>query len=50
MNSVVSARRTLARFELLRELGRGAQATVWLAHDPRLQREVAVKLLSAPYQ
>ena len=47
MNSVVSARRTLARFELLRELGRGAQATVWLAHDPRLQREVAVKLLSA---
>jgi serine/threonine protein kinase len=38
---------TLARFQLLRELGRGAQATVWLAHDPRLDREVAVKLLSA---
>ena len=35
----------LGRFELLREIGRGAQATVWLAHDPRLQREVAVKLL-----
>jgi eukaryotic-like serine/threonine-protein kinase len=37
----------LARFKLLRELGRGAQATVWLAHDPRLDREVALKLLSA---
>ena len=35
----------IARFELLRELGRGAQARVWLAHDPRLDREVALKLL-----
>ena len=38
---------SLARFELLRELGRGAQARVWLAHDPRLDREVALKLLDA---
>jgi len=35
----------IARFELLREIGRGAQATVWLAHDPRLEREVAIKRL-----
>ncbi len=34
----------LGRFELRRELGRGAQATVWLAFDPRLEREVALKL------
>ncbi|WP_457335900.1 protein kinase domain-containing protein [Rhizobacter sp. P5_C2] len=36
---------TLGRFELRRMLGKGAQATVWLAHDPRLEREVAVKLM-----
>ncbi|HLL17312.1 MAG TPA: protein kinase, partial [Rubrivivax sp.] len=35
----------LARFRVLRELGRGAQAKVMLAHDPRLDREVALKLL-----
>jgi serine/threonine protein kinase len=35
----------IGRFALLRELGRGAQATVWLAHDDRLHREVALKLL-----
>ncbi len=38
---------TLGRFELRRQLGRGAQATVWLAFDPRLEREVAVKLMHA---
>ena len=27
-------------------LGRGAQATVWLARDTRLHREVAVKWLA----
>lgn len=35
----------VGRFELQRELGRGTQATVWLAQDPRLQRPVAIKLL-----
>jgi serine/threonine protein kinase len=35
----------LGRFELLRVLGRGAQASVWLAFDPRLQRQVAIKVM-----
>ena len=37
----------LGRFELKRELGRGAQATVWLGFDARLERDVAVKLMHA---
>ena len=40
------ARRRVGRFELKGELGRGAQATVWLGYDPRLQREVAVKVIN----
>ncbi|MGA0609228.1 protein kinase domain-containing protein [Caldimonas sp. KR1-144] len=35
----------IGRFELLRVLGRGAQSTVWLARDSRLEREVALKLI-----
>jgi serine/threonine protein kinase len=45
MNPALVAGRRLGRFELLRQLGRGAQATVWLGHDERLDREVAIKLL-----
>ncbi|HWH80923.1 MAG TPA: protein kinase [Burkholderiaceae bacterium] len=37
----------VGRFELRRVLGEGAQATVWLGFDRRLEREVAVKLLRA---
>ena len=38
--------RRVGRFELKGELGRGAQATVWLGYDPRLQRDVAVKVIN----
>lgn len=36
---------TLGRFELRKVLGQGAQSTVWLAFDPRLEREVAIKVM-----
>ncbi len=35
----------IGRFEIVRELGRGAQSVVYLAHDPHLQRDVAIKTL-----
>jgi len=40
----------VGRFELLDELGRGAQAVVWRANDQRLDREVALKLLAPDAQ
>lgn len=36
---------SIGRFQLKRLIGQGGQATVWLAFDPRLEREVAIKLL-----
>ena len=35
----------IGRFEIRRELGRGAQSVVYLGFDPHLQREVAIKTL-----
>ena len=39
---VAEAGTTLGRFELRRVLGQGGQSTVWLAFDPRMEREVAI--------
>lgn len=37
--------KNIGRFEVIRILGRGAQSVVYLAYDPNLQREVAIKTL-----
>jgi len=36
---------TLGRYEIMKELGRGAMGTVFLGKDPRINREVAIKTL-----
>lgn len=41
----MSAKKTIGRFEIRKELGRGAQSVVYLAWDPQLQREVAIKTM-----
>nr|MDQ6891192.1 serine/threonine protein kinase [Acidobacteriota bacterium] len=38
----------IGRFEISRTLGRGAMGTVYLARDPRIDRQVAVKTLRDP--
>jgi serine/threonine protein kinase len=37
---------TIGRYEIVRELGEGATAAVYLAHDPFMKRQVAVKVMS----
>jgi len=39
--------KSIGRFEVIKELGRGAQGIVYLARDPRLDRQVAIKTLRA---
>ena len=49
MSAVMSAETafTIGRFTIVRTLGRGAQGSVYLAHDPHLERQVAIKAVGA---
>ena len=44
---VASGTRTVGRYEILREIGRGGMAIVYAAHQPDLDRQVALKELSS---
>ena len=39
----------IGRYQIVKELGRGGMATVYLGHDPRFKRDVAVKVLPAQF-
>ena len=39
--------RTLGRYQIVKELGRGAMGRVFLADDPKIQRKVALKTVQA---
>ncbi|MEX2143000.1 MAG: WD40 repeat domain-containing serine/threonine protein kinase [Anaerolineales bacterium] len=41
--------KSIGRYEIKKELGRGGMATVFLAEDPRFARKVAVKVLPAQF-
>src|SRR5712691_5128361 len=38
----------LGRFEIVREIGRGAMGQVFLANDPKIERKVALKTIVLP--
>ena len=38
----------LGRFEIIREIGKGAMGQVFLANDPKIERKVAIKTIVLP--
>jgi serine/threonine protein kinase len=40
--------KTLGRFEIIREIGKGAMGVVYLAHDPKIDRRIAIKTIAIP--
>ena len=46
-DSLEASVRNIDRFEVRQILGEGGQGIVYLAHDPKLKRDVAIKTLTA---
>src|SRR5262245_23993509 len=44
----VTAPRSIQRFRVLEEIGTGGMGAVYRAHDPQLERDVAIKVLREP--
>jgi len=47
--SAMAARRRFGRYEVIRELGRGGMASVYLARDPQIGRNVAIKVMNSAF-
>ncbi|MBI3969192.1 MAG: protein kinase, partial [Chloroflexi bacterium] len=45
--SELEAIREIGRYQIVRQIGRGGMARVYLARDPRLRRYVAIKVIAA---
>ncbi|HET6584435.1 MAG TPA: serine/threonine-protein kinase, partial [Nannocystaceae bacterium] len=45
-----SGRTFVGRYRVAERLGTGGQGTVWIAHDPQLGRDVAIKLINVGYR
>lgn len=46
LNKGANHKPILGRYEIDKELGKGAMGTVYLGHDPKISRQVAIKTLS----
>src|SRR3954454_9235066 len=46
-SSTIGPGTQLGKYKLIRQIGAGALGQVWAAHDPDLERQVAVKLLKS---